>query len=237
MEKRLRHIVAEVLLVVALAVLQAVGDVLERGLELIRFLVLRHRCHQRGDGAAVHRLPETAEAAAVGHAAVLARAAAHVLQSGVDDLVRDLHARVSCREQPHQHRACDRGVCVCGVRHVPPSAPAIVFLRGAGAADGEIQRLCDATHRFFTLPQQRLVHRTVGLGQGQHGKAVVVHAVWQITGGCVLAADHRPQRPADVWRVTAKVRLLTTSQKRHEADAIDPRAALPALPVALLTLF
>ena len=165
LEKRLRHVIAIILRVVAaLVIIEVVLQPLQARLVLVRFLRFRDRAEQRRHRRKVHRTAHAAESARVGDRPVGAGAAALEFHRCVHHVVGHVHPRIARGQEAHQHRAGDRGVRIRGIGRVPPAAPPVFFLRGGGATDGQVERLRDAAHRLVPLPEQRFIHHAVRLG-------------------------------------------------------------------------
>ena len=154
------------------------------------------------------------------------------------DCVGDLDAGVAGRQQPHQHRAADRGVGVGGIRRVPPASQRVLLLRRDRRADGQLEGLADRPRPFAVGPEVPLVHGAIGFGQAEHGEAVMIHALPHDARGGVLGGDEVAKRPPDVVAVQPEIGIFARGQEDHQPQADGPRPVLvsAAGPVALLGL-
>src|SRR5690606_2683522 len=122
-----------------------------------------------------------------------------------------------------------------GVGGISPRPVAIFLLRGDGGSDGEFER---GTNRSRALGVTRreitIVDRAVGFGEGQHGKAVMVHAVAEKAGVGILLANNRLDSLANVHRVDAEVGVLAGGEERHDAKSRLPGPRLAFRPASII---
>ena len=107
------------------------------------------------------------------------------------------------------------------------------------AAGGQFKRLpqrpahAGPIHAGRFTPERAVVDHAVGLGEGEHREAVLVHAVVtaaasQESGVGILVDDHASQGLADRYPIGSEIGVLTRSQKNHDGH---PRDAGPDLAV------
>ncbi|MFO0006282.1 MAG: hypothetical protein ACK559_34685, partial [bacterium] len=87
-----------------------------------------------------------------------------------------------------------------------------------------------------TGPQGALIDHPIRLGQRQHAKAMVIHAVAQVARLRVLLLDDHPQRFAHLPGVEPEVGVLTRGQERQQAEPRVPRSTVARRPIPRLLL-
>ena len=136
-------------------------------------------------------------------------------------------------------RAAHRRIGVLRIGRIPPAPKGIVPGAGHRAPRGQFERLPERaallTAGRCLGPEHSVVDGSVGLGQGEHAEAVLVHAVLTLprpekSGLGVLGGDHAPQRLADRHAIRSVVRIFARGEQGHHRHTGHAGAGLAILP-------
>ena len=100
------------------------------------------------------------------------------------------------------------------------------FCDGDRGPDRQLERLADRPRGLLIGPEGALVHGAIGLGERQHGEAVVIHARPDVAGVRVLGADQAPEGLADVAAVDPEVGVLARGQEGEQGQGGHARPLL-----------
>src|SRR5439155_26848757 len=119
---------------------------------------------------------------------------------------------------------------------IAPAAERVLSLRSEGRSDGQLEGYADRPGALAVRPNLPVVHHAIGLGEREHGEAVIVHAGAEVAGPAILAVDQAAHGSPDIVAVQAKIRIFARGQKGHESQAGDSRSRLASGPVAVFRL-